>query len=76
MERFWELLEDSVIFQGVLVLMIFGCIAFGFITGREIPVELWNIGYTVVGFFFGGKAAVAQRKAVKEAYKSKDGRYL
>ena len=70
MTRFYNLLEESTIFQGILVIMIFGLIAYGFIAGREIPKELWAMSGVVVGFFFGGKAVVAQRKAVQSTIES------
>lgn len=64
MQKFWSLLEDSVLFQGALLIMVFGTICYLVITGREVPKEMWGFAGVIVGFFFGGKAMVAQRKAV------------
>ena len=67
MSKFWQLIEDSVIFQGILLLMVFGTICYLVVTVQEVPKEMWGFGGVVIGFFFGGKAMVAQRKAVETA---------
>lgn len=67
MTKFWELLEESVLFQGILLLMVFGTICYLVITNQEVPKEMWGFAGVIVGFFFGGKAMVAQRKAVQNA---------
>lgn len=65
MSKFWSLIEDSVIFQGLLLLMVFGTICYLVVTAQEVPKEMWGFGGVVIGFFFGGKAVVSQRKAVE-----------
>lgn len=67
MSKFWQLIEDSVIFQGVLLIMVFGTICYLVVTAQEVPKEMWGFAGVIVGFFFGGKAMVAQRKAVETA---------
>ncbi len=67
MSKFWELLEDSVLFQGILLLLVFGTVCWLVVEGREVPKEMWGFAGVIVGFFFGGKAMVSQRKAVETA---------
>lgn len=65
MSKFWDLLEESVIFQGLLLIMVFGTVCFLVIQGRDVPKELWGFSGVIVGFFFGAKAMVAQQRAVQ-----------
>lgn len=51
-----DLLESSVIFQGLLVLIVFGTIAALLIQGMTVPESFWNYGFIILGFFFGSKA--------------------
>lgn len=67
MEKFWSLLEESTIFQGLLVLMIAGTYCYMVATGQQPPEQLLHLMELVVGFFFGGKVAVTAAKAKKEA---------
>lgn len=67
MQKFWELIEESVVFQGILLLLVFGTICYLVVTIQEVPKEMWGFAGVIVGFFFGGKAMVAQRKAVESA---------
>lgn len=63
--KFWELLERSVIFQGVLVVMVGGTVCYLYATGQDVPRELQLIFAVIIGFFFGGKpAAAAHRQRV------------
>jgi len=57
MDKFWELLEDSVIIQAVLTLGVWTSIIVMVIMGRAIPEILSAGGYTILGFWFGSKAA-------------------
>ncbi len=67
MDKFLGLVEESVIFQGLLLMMVFGTICYLVVTAQEVPKEMWGFGGVVIGFFFGGKAMVSQRKAVETA---------
>ena len=55
MDRFWDLLERSVIVQGVitLCLVITVCVMVGL--SKAIPADLWTALALVLGFWFGSK---------------------
>lgn len=53
-----DLVERSVIFQGVLVLMIAGTYCYIVANGRQPPDALVHLLQIIVGFFFGAKASV------------------
>jgi len=55
---FVELFERSVIFQGMLVLMIAGTYCYMVATGQQVPDALLHLLEVMVGFFFGAKVAV------------------
>jgi hypothetical protein len=57
--KLFALLRDSVITQSMLVIAIFGPIAYLAITGKTIPPQLVTWGSVVIGFFFGSKTAYA-----------------
>lgn len=63
MAKFWSLLEDSVIIQAVLTIGVWASIITLVIMGRTIPEILSAGGYTILGFWFGSKTAVAVRQA-------------
>lgn len=52
-----QLLESSVIFQGLLVLLIFGTISYLVIRGMGVPDSYWDYGLIILGFFFGSKSS-------------------
>lgn len=55
MEKFWELLQSSVIFQGSITLLVIGAYVYLMATGQEVPPSLDSLVTLVVGFFFGAK---------------------
>lgn len=55
MDRFWDLLKESVIIQGILVITIVGLIGYLLVTSREVPDQLWQAFMLILGFFFGSK---------------------
>lgn len=59
MAKFLELLEDSVIFQGLLVLLISCTVCYLYVTGGPVPENLDRLLFVIVGFFFGGKQVTA-----------------
>jgi nucleoside diphosphate kinase len=65
MARFWQLLEDSVFFQGLLVVMVFGTVCLLVIRGQDVPKEFWAMSGVIVGFFFTGKATASQQKIIR-----------
>lgn len=62
MDKFWELLDGSVIIRGALALSSFGVILYLAVIGREIPPLLATITTAILSFFFGVEA-------VRQAYK-------
>jgi len=65
MDKLYDLLKESVIFQGLLVTMVSGTTCYLYVQGQEVPRELLIIFGTIVGFFFGGKAPAAALRAQK-----------
>lgn len=65
MDKFWSLLEESVIFQGILVLMFGAAYTYMLVTSQPIPADFSQLMGVIVGFFFGGKAAVTSRKTAQ-----------
>ena len=55
MDKFWDLLRESVIVQGILVIMIVGLIAYLLVMKQEVPEQLWDAFLLILGFFFGSK---------------------
>lgn len=65
---FAELLEKSVIFQGILVLGLTAAACYLWVTGRTVPDALNNLLLVIVGFFFGSKvqsSIEAQARAMR-----------
>ena len=63
---FVDLFERSVIFQGILVLMIAGTYCYMVASGQQVPDALLHLLEVMVGFFFGAKAAVNTSRDVKQ----------
>jgi hypothetical protein len=62
MKEFWRLLEESVIIQSVVTLVIIGVIGYMVMTGQSMPKEFWAIAGSVIGFWFGSKSQMAERR--------------
>jgi len=56
MQKFWELLERSVIVQGLLTLGVTTVVCYLAIKGAEAPKDLWTLLGLAWGFYFGSKA--------------------
>ena len=67
MDKFWDLLKESVILQAVLTLGIWGVVIYLVVVGRIVPDILMSAANLVLGFYFGSKLAMAQRIAYHEA---------
>jgi hypothetical protein len=70
MDKFWELLQESVIVQGVLTVMIVGAWLYMVIAGKQPPAALESLVTLVVGFFFGQKLSMVKAqgaRSIKEA---------
>jgi len=59
MTKFWELVQESVIVQGILTLGVTAAV-FGLIFSTiEVPPEVWTLLGLAWGFYFGGKTQLA-----------------
>lgn len=56
MDKFLDLLERSVIVQGVLTLALAGAVIYLCCTGQQVPDLLAGAFVLVLGFYFGSKA--------------------
>jgi hypothetical protein len=59
MNKFIDLLAESVIIQGILTLAVVGTWLYMLATSVPVPDTLNNILGIVVGFYFGGKVSLA-----------------
>lgn len=62
--KFLDLLQQSVITQGILTIGVTGTWLYLHIAGQPVPPELNQIVGLVVGFYFGGKA-VLQAQSIR-----------
>ncbi len=60
-----DLIQQSVIVQGVLTLGVTGTWLYLHIVGQAVPPELNQIVGLVVGFYFGGKAVLSAQSIQK-----------
>lgn len=60
MDKFWDLLKQSVITQAIITVVVIVVDCYMIIAGRTIPAELWAITSLVIGFYFGSKVGVVQ----------------
>ena len=66
MDKFWELMEESVIVQASLSLGLGGAVIYLAVTGKPVPDLLSAMFGTVMGFWFGTKAQQMVHKKTKE----------
>ena len=64
MDKFWELLKESVIIQAVMACTLLGVISFMYVTCMEVPDVLVAAFSVILGYYFGSKAQVAVNKKV------------
>jgi hypothetical protein len=62
MDKFWELLRESVIVQSLVTLLLVGTLCYMFVTGTLIPELLTQITLLVIGFWFGSKSQQAMTR--------------
>lgn len=55
MQRFLDLLRESVIVQGFITASFVVTTCYLWATGQPVPQELWTANTVVLGFFFGAK---------------------
>jgi hypothetical protein len=60
MQKFWSLVEESVITQSVVTLVLIGTVCTLWILQRVVPTELIQLTFAVVGFWFGSKVGFKQ----------------
>ncbi len=63
-KKLLELFAESVITQSLLVLFVFGPIAYCIISGIPIPDTLDKYGFVIIGFFFGSKSTLQVMKGL------------
>lgn len=59
MEKFWDLVQQSVIVQGLLTLGVTTAVFALIFTSIEVPKEVWTLLGLAWGFYFGGKSQMA-----------------
>lgn len=67
MRKFWILLEQSTITQGVITSSVVVSCAVLWISGRPIPSDLMQLTFAIVAFWFGSKTSQNQMSAKIEA---------
>ena len=65
MERFAELLEQSVLVSGGIALMCVGTMCYLAAVGQPVPDILGQVVLAVVGFFFGSKVQQANDRLAR-----------
>lgn len=56
MDKFVELLRESVLVQGIITLVLVGVACYLLIVGRPVPELLASMLMLVLGFYFGTKS--------------------
>lgn len=60
-----ELLKESVIIQGMIVLLLFALVGYLIASGQTVPAEVWGFLGLVVGYYFGSDRKTAVVKALR-----------
>ena len=63
MDKFWALLEKSVIVSGFIATAVTCAIVYLAVTGQPIPELLGNAALIIIGWFFGAKSSDAGLRA-------------
>ena len=66
-KKFLQLVEESVIFQGALVIMVSGTVCIMYLRGQPVPNELTMAFAVIIGYFFGAKESTAVAKVAKRS---------
>lgn len=56
MDRFLDLLAQSVIVQGTVTLVLVGAVCYLAVTGQDVPETLQSATMLALGFYFGSKS--------------------
>ena len=65
MDKFLELLEESVLIQATMALGLLGTIIYLVVMQMPVPEILTNGFLLILGFYFGSKTAVEARKTAE-----------
>jgi len=63
MDKFWDLLRESVIVQSTVTLALVITLCVMFSTGRPVPDLLAQITLLVIGFWFGSKTQLSLNRS-------------
>ena len=69
MPTFIDLFRESVIIQGLIVLLLFALVGYLVATGQSVPNEVWGFLGLVVGYYFGSDKRAAIQRAFSAARK-------
>lgn len=72
MERFWDLLERSIIIQGLVTLLFTIVILTMLCIGRIVPQEVWIAYGAILGFWFGTKSQSELTYQARKAREEKE----
>lgn len=70
LDKFIELLKQSVVLQASLTVMIWGVMMYLIVIGRPVPDILLSAGNIILGFYFGSKSQLYINNA--RAHQRKD----
>jgi len=73
MNKFWELFRESVILQAMITLVLILVLVYMMVSGKEIPDQLYQMTFLVLGFYFGGKIENGKARAIQQMQDNKDG---
>lgn len=62
MDKFYELLKDSVLIQAIMALTCLATMVYMAVMGLEIPAVFNDAFWVILGFYFGGKGVVEVAK--------------
>lgn len=62
-----DLIEQSVVFQGILAVSVVGAVVYLSVCGQPVPDQLSSLAMIIVGFFFGSKSTTSAARAAREA---------
>jgi hypothetical protein len=65
MDKFWELMRESVIVQGLITLTFVLTVCYLWVVGRTIPGELLSVLGLVLGYYFGAKSQLALANTIR-----------
>lgn len=63
MEKFWELLKQSIIVQSTLTLLLASTICALFLMGKDVPDVLLSAFFVVLGYYFRHKRDLEDKNA-------------